>query len=184
MISNRAQNSFDQMLMLGIKASMGGTSPETCEVEVVANLNSIRETNVVMLTVSSFLFRMSVLVYFSSDDATRSHFAAVNNVAIAEMNDQAFLDAIRECGNICCGTLNRELARVYPHVAMSTPNIIERECVNHLESLNGGHLQHFRAKTGSDKPFHVTLCVRDYADIDFEWTMVQDTTSAGEMEFF
>lgn len=184
MISNRARNSFDQMLMLGIKASMGGTSPETCEVEVVADLNSIRETNVVMLTVASFLFRISVLVYFSSDDATRSHFAAVNNVASADMNDQAFLDAIRECGNICCGTLNRELARVYPHVAMSTPNIIERECVNHLESLNGGHLQHFRASTVGDKQFHVTFCVREYADIDFEWAMAEEATAAGEMEFF
>ena len=184
MISGRARNSFDQMLTQGIKASMGGSSPETCEVEVVANLNSIRETNVVMLTVASFLFRMSVLVYFSSDDVTRSHFARVNNVAPEDMNDQAFLDAIRECGNICCGTLNRELARVYPHVAMSTPNIIERECVNHLESLNGGHLQHFRATTAEGKQFHVTLCVRDYADIDFEWAMQEETTAAGEMEFF
>ena len=184
MISDRARNSFDQMLMLGIKSSMGGASPESCEVEVVANLNSIRETNVVMLTIASFLFRMSVLVYFSSDEATRSHFAAVNNVTADEMDDQAFLDAIRECGNICCGTLNRELARVYPHVAMSTPNIIERECVNHLESLHGGHLQHFQAATAGGKQFHVTLCVRDYADIDFEWAVLEEATAAGEMEFF
>lgn len=184
MISNRARGSFDQMLMLGIKASMGGKTPETCEVEIVATLKDIRETNVVMLTVASFLFRMSVLVYFSSDDATRAHFAAVNSVDPAEMNDQSFLDAIRECGNICCGTLNRELARVYPHVAMSTPNIIQRECVNHLESLNGGHLQHFRATTDTGKQFHVTLCVREYADIDFEWAVVEETTAAGEMEFF
>lgn len=184
MISNRAQNSFDQMLTLGIKSSMGGSTPETCEVEVISNLKDIRETNVVMLTVASFLFRLSIMIYFSSDDATKSHFARLNNVAPADMNDQGFLDAIRECGNICCGTLNRELAGVYPHVAMSTPNIIERECVNHLESLNGGHLQHFRATTEEGKQFYVTLCVRDYADVDFEWTMVEDTTAAGEMEFF
>lgn len=184
MISNRARSNFDQMLVLGIKASMGGASPESCEVEVVPDLTSIRETNVVMLTVSSFLFRMSVLVYFSSDEATLNHFAAVNNISAADMSDQAFLDAIRECGNICCGTLNRELARVYPHVAMSTPNIIERECVNHLESLNGGHLQHFRATPAGDKQFHVTLCVRDYADVDFEWAMLEEATAAGEMEFF
>ncbi len=184
MISNRAKNSFDQMLTLGIKSSMGGAAPESCEVEIVSNLKEIQEANVVMLTVASFLFRLSVMIYFTSDEATQGHFARVTNVAPAEMNDQAFLDAIRECGNICCGTLNRELARVYPHVAMSTPNIIERECVNHLESLNGGHFQHFRATTEGGKQFYVTLCVRDYADLDFEWTMVEETTSAGEMEFF
>lgn len=184
MISNRAQNSFDQMLTLGIKASMGGAAPENCVVEVVPDLKDIQETSVVMLTVASFLFRLSVMIYFSSDEATQGYFARVNNVPPGEMNDQAFLDAIRECGNICCGTLNRELAQVYPHVAMSTPNIIERGCVNHLESLNVGHLQHFRAITEEGMRFHLTLCVRDYADLDFEWTMVEETTAAGEMEFF
>ena len=119
MISNRARDSFDQMLMLGIKASMGGSAPETCEVAVLANPKEIRETTVVMLTVASFLFRLSVVIYFSSDDATKTHFASLNNIDPTEMSDQAFLDALRECGNICCGTLNRELARVCPHVAMS-----------------------------------------------------------------
>lgn len=184
MISNRARDSFDQMLTLGIKASMGGTTPDACKIEILADFKEIRETNVVMLTVASFVFRLSVLIYFSSDDGARAHFARINNIDPSEMNDQAFLDVIRECGNICCGTLNRELARVCPHVAMSTPNIIERECVNHLESLNGGHLQHFRATVDGGKQFYVTLCVRDYADIDFDWTMIEETTIAGEMEFF
>ena len=184
MISNRAQNSFDQMLTMGIKASMGGKTPEACQVEVVASLKDSRETNVVMLTVASFLFRISILVYFSADEATRTYFAAVNNIAPSEMNEQAFLDSIRECGNICCGTLNRELSRVYPHVAMSTPNIIARKCVDHLDSLNVGHLQHFRATTDTGKQFHVSLCVREYSNIDFEWAVVEETTAAGEMEFF
>lgn len=184
MISNRARNSFDQMLMLGIKASMAGASAENCEISILANPKEIQETKVVMLTVASFLFRLSVLIYFSPDEATKAHFARINNVDPAEMSDQAFLDAIRECGNICCGTLNRELARVCPHVGMSTPNIIERECVNHLESLNGGHLQHFQATVDGGKQFHLTLCVRDYAEIDFDWTMIEETTAAGEMEFF
>jgi hypothetical protein len=184
MISNRARDSFDQMLMLGIKASMGGSSPETCEIEVLANPKEIRETTVVMLTVASFLFRLSVVIYFSSDDATKAHFASLNNIDPTEMSDQAFLDAMRECGNICCGTLNRELARVCPHVAMSTPNIIERECVDHLESLKGGHLQYFRATIDGGKQYHASVCVRDYADIDFDWTMPEETTTAGEMEFF
>lgn len=184
MISNRARNSFDQMLMLGIKASMGGESPETCEIAVLADPKEIRETMVVMLTVASFLFRLSVVIYFSSDDTTKAHFARLNNIDPTEMSDQAFLDAIRECGNICCGTLNRELARVCPHVAMSTPNVIERECVDHLESLNGGHLQYFRATLDGGQQFHASVCVRDYADIDFDWTMIEETTAAGEMEFF
>ena len=184
MISNRARDSFDQMVTLGIKASVGGSAPEACEISVLPNSAEIQESKVVVLTVASYLFRLQVLIYFSPDESTKAFFASINNFDPAEMTEQEFLDAIRECGNICCGTLNRELARVYPHVAMSTPNIIERECVNYLESLGAGHLQHFRAVAGDGKQFHFSLCVRDYADIDFEWAPEVDAVSAGEMEFF
>lgn len=184
MISTRAQKNFDQMITLGIKASLGGSASDICEVEPVTTLKDIKETQAVMITVASFLFRLSVLIYFSPDEATRRHFLGVDGDDPAATDDQAFLDAIRECCNACCGSLNRELARVFPHVAMSTPNIIERECGNHLETLKGGHLQHFRATTDAGSKFYVTLCVRDYATVDFEWAMTQETESSGELEFF
>lgn len=184
MISNRARDSLDQMVMLGIKASVGGVSPENCEISVLPTNAEIAESKVVVLTVASYLFRLLVLVYFSPDESTKAHFSRMDGIESIKMSEQDFLDAIRECGNICCGTLNRELARVYPHVAMSTPNIIDRECVDHLKLLGGGHLQHFRAVVGDGKQWHFSLCVRDYADIDFDWALKPDVVSAGEMEFF
>lgn len=184
MISTRAQKHFDEMLTLGIKASLGGSASNVSEVEPVTTLKDIKETHAVMITVASFLFRLSVLIYFSPDEATRRHFVGVEGDDSAATDDQTFFDAIRECCNVCCGSLNRELARVFPHVAMSTPNIIERECGNHLETLKGGYLQHFRATTDAGSQFYVTLCVRDYANVDFEWAMAQETESSGELEFF
>ena len=184
MISNRAQKNFDQMLTLGIKVSMGGTASSVCAIEPVTTLQDIKETHAVMMTVASFLFRLSVLIYFSSDEATRQHFVGVHGDDSTTADDQVFFDAIRECCNVCSGALNRELATVFPHVAMSTPNIIERECGLHLETLKGGYLQHFRATTESGSQFYVTLCVRDYAAVDFEWTMPEETESSGELEFF
>jgi hypothetical protein len=184
MISTRATNSFDQMLMLGIKASMGDAASADCVVEVLADPEEIQETQVVMLTVASYVFRLLVMVYFSPDESTKAHFAGVTHVDPSDMTEQAFLDAIQERGNICCGTLNRELVRVFPHVGMSTPNIIERECVNYLRTLPGGHLQHFRAANGAGQNFYFGICVRDFADIDFVWEPAKDIVSAGEMEFF
>ena len=184
MISTRAQKNFDQMLTLGIKASLGGAASNMCEVEPVTTLKDIKETHAVMITVASFIFRLSVLIYFSSDEATRRHFVGEAGDDLATADDQAFFDAIRECCNVCCGSLNRELARVFPHTAMSTPNIIERECGNHLETLKGGYLRHFQATTGAGSQFYVTLCVRDYGTVDFDWAMAQETESSGEMEFF
>jgi hypothetical protein len=184
MISTRAMESFDQMLVLGIKASMGQTMPADSEVEALPNAEEIQETQVVMLTVASYVFRLLVMVYFSPDDATKAHFADVTHVEPSEMTEQAFLDAIQECGNICCGTLNRELVRAFPHLGMSTPNIIERECVSYLSTLPGGHLRHFRATNSAGKHFYFGICVRDFADIDFAWEPAEEEVAAGEMEFF
>lgn len=184
MISTRATNSFDQMLMLGIKASMGETISADCGVKVLADPEEIQETQVVMLTVASYVFRVFVMIYFSPDESTKAHFANITHADPAEMTEQSFLDALQECGNICCGTLNRELVRAFPHVGMSTPNIIERECVSYLRFLPGGHLQHFRATNSAGQHFYFGICVRDFADIDFEWEPAQDLVSAGEMEFF
>lgn len=184
MISNRAKNSFGHMLMLGIKASMGTTASADCVIEVLADPEEIQESQVVMLTVATYVFRLLVLVYFSPDESTKAHFANITHVDPSDMTEQAFLDAIQECGNLCCGTLNRELARVVPHVGMSTPNIIERECVNYLKTLPGGHLQYFRATNNTGKNFYFGVCVRDFADIDFVWEPAEEIVSPGEMEFF
>ncbi len=184
MISQRARDSLDQMLMLGIQASVAGAAAQTCEISVLDNAADIQESKVVVLTAASYLFRLLVLIYFSPDASTKSHFARINNIHHSDRTEQTFLDAIRECGNICCGSLNRELVRVVPHVAMSTPNIIERQCAHYLESLNGGHLQHFRALTDEGQRLHFSLCVRPYAPVDFEWTAEPAAANAGEMEFF
>jgi len=184
MISTRATNSFDQMLVLGIKASMGETLSSDSEIEVLTDPDKIQETQVVMLTVASYVFRLLVMVYFSPNESTKTHFANINHVDPAAMTEQTFLDAIQECGNMCCGTLNRELARVFPHVGMSTPNIIERECVSYLGSLPGGYLKHFCAKNVAGQHFYFGVCVRDFADIDFEWAPAEEVVAAGEMEFF
>ena len=184
MISIRAKNSFDQMLMLGIRASMGNTLSSDCEVEVLTEPDKIQETQVVMLTVASYVFRLLVMVYFTPNESTKTHFANINNVDAAAMTEQTFLDAIQECGNICCGTLNRELARFFPHVGMSTPNIIERECVSYLGHLPEGYLKHFRILNAAGQPFYFGVCVRDFANIDFEWTPAENIVAAGEVEFF
>lgn len=184
MISTRATKSFDDMLVIGIKTSMGDAVSDSGAVEVLVDPDEIQETHVVVLTVASYVFRLLVMVYFSPDDSTKAHFANITHVDPAEMSEQAFLDALQECGNICCGTLNRELVRVFPHVGMSTPNIIERECANYLRALPGGHLQHFRASNNAGRNFYFGICVRDFADIDFEWAPAEEEVAAGELEFF
>lgn len=183
MISLQARNGFDHLIGTAIKGAFAAPG-QACEVRAMADASRIKEQKVVMLTVSSYLFRVMTMVYFTLNEQTKQHFAAVNKTAASEMDQQAFLDVIGECGNICCGSLNRELARHFPHIGMSTPNILDRRCVDFLQTLKAGYIKHFEVDLGG-VTLHASLCVCDDADLDFLVdTRAVEEESTGELEMF
>lgn len=181
-IHKNAQLGFDQMITQGLKAGIASSEDEV----VVSTLpgNSIfSEKEIVLLTVSSYRFRLIVMIYFSDDAATREHFARVYRTPVCEMDRRAFLDAICECANMVVGTLNRDLALVFNSVGMSTPNIIDRNCAAYLNTLNFGYSQTFVAIVNSEKSFYATLGVTEFDDIDF---IIDESSNeiTGELEIF
>jgi hypothetical protein len=153
----------------------------------------------VVLTVSSYLFRLLAIVYFRDDAATRAFFAgtsaaetidaagAEGSPVTATLTEQEFLDRIGECGNMLCGSLNRDLGRHFPHVGMSTPNIIDRDCMRYVDLLGCGLKRHYRISLPDDLVMHASLCVSDYGTVDFHVEPAaaqEEDVSTGELEFF
>jgi len=181
-ISDNAKNGFDYMLTQGAKLGLGA-SGDAIDVTILPQDAEFAEAKIAILTVSSYLFRIFVMIYFTQDQLTKEHFARVNKTQVADMDDQAFIDAICEAGNMVVGTLNRELARIFPHIGMSTPNIIDRRCNRNLDALHCGHIQHFEITVNQAMTFHATMCVSEYDDLNFsvDTAAVEDT---GELEMF
>lgn len=184
MISNSARDGFDYMFMQGIKGGLMATPDDHCTISVLPDLTEVKETKLVILTVSSYLFRLMVMIYFTPDQATKEHFARVNKTTVEDMDLQAFDDAISECGNISCGILNRELAHFFPNIGMSTPNILDKDCSSYLDILNLGHVRHLRVDINEAIHFHASLCVCAYADLDFAVDIREEAASTGELELF
>jgi len=183
MISKNAQRSFSQILQQGIKASLLASPLDSVDIKPVADPSGFSCTQIVVLSVSSYHFRLLVLIYFTPDALTKTHIAALNKMDVQNMNTQAFTDAIRECGNICCGSLNRELVMEFPHVGMSTPNIIDRQCAQYLGVLGSTYQQHFDISIPQGPHFHASLCVSEFVDLDFD-IQINETQSGGELEMF
>ena len=83
-----------------------------------------------------------------------------------------------------CGAMSRDLSRVFPNIGMSTPNIIDKECSSSLGRLNWGYIQHFKLEINKDAHFFASLCVSDYADLDFVANTTPVEVSSGELELF
>ncbi|MBA3056487.1 MAG: hypothetical protein KJ614_18900 [Gammaproteobacteria bacterium] len=184
MISNNARDGFDYMFMQGLKGGLLASPEDNFEISVLPDLSEVKESKLVILTVSSYLFRLMVLIYFTPDQATREHFARVNKSSVEGMSERDFDDAISECGNISCGILNRELAHFFPNIGMSTPNILDKDCSSYLAILNTGHVQHLRVDINETVHFHASLCVCAYADLDFKVEISEEEANTGELELF
>lgn len=184
MISNSARNGFDHMLIQGIKSAMATQPEDSCEVSITPDLSEVKETKIVVLTISSYLFRLMVLIYFTPDHSTKALLARASRIAASDMSDQAFIDAISERVNMCCGSLSRDLSRVFPHIGMSTPSIIDKECSSSLNVLNCAHIRHFKVDVNNSAHFHASICVSDYADLDFAVDVTIEDSSCGELELF
>ncbi len=185
-VSAAARDGLDVLLQQALRSSL---IPSGCQAafEVLHDIGHVQEKKMVVLTISSYLFRLVVMFHFTADAATRAHFARLHGVSASEMSEQALLDAIAECGNLCCGIFNRELGRYFPHLGMSTPNVIDRQCAAYLQKLNCAHIRHFAIEL-VDLPesprFHVSLCVSAYAPLDFAVAAEEQVDTTGELELF
>jgi hypothetical protein len=183
-ISNSARESFDHLLVQGIKNGLVNQDRDSCEVTVQDNLTNSVEQYLAALTISSYLFRLMVFIHFAADDPTREYIATSSSTNLSDMNEKLFMDAICERANMCCGSLSRDLSQFFPHIGMSTPNIIDRHCASHLHLLNLGHKRHFRVDVNDTAQFHVTLCVSTYDKLDFVVDKSAADAGSGELEMF
>jgi hypothetical protein len=198
MITERAKTGFDQLLQAALKSGLTRGNG-TCTIAPVDTLDKIKQKKIVVLTVSSYLFRLLAILYFRDDAATRAFFAGTSAEAAvdaaeggdaavaATLSEQEFLDRIGECGNMLCGSLNRDLGRHFPHVGKSTPNIIDRDCMRYVDLLGCGLKRHYRISLPDDLVMHASLCVSDYGTVDFHVAPAAEAAedvSTGELEFF
>lgn len=184
MISPSACNGFDYLLKQSLKGALAPNEGDTFELDNVEDMSQAKEKKIVILTAASYLFRCIAMIYFTPDEHTRRFLALMNNLPPSSMNDTVFYDVMAERGNIFCGILNRELAKYFPHMGMSTPNFMERQCAQYIEKLDAGHVRHVKVTVNGDWSFYSSLCVCDHADLDFSVDIYEEEANTGELEMF
>jgi len=184
MITERAKASFDRLLVSSLRSGMP-VAGASVSVEPVAAIEKNKDKKIVILTVSSYLFRALAIIYFKPDAATRAYFNRTAEEGAPELSDEEFYDRVSECGNVCVGALNRDLGPFFPHVGMSTPNIIDKDCMQYVDLLGCGLVKHYKVVLAGELTMHATLCVADYGLVDFHVDpAVEVEVDTGELEMF
>lgn len=183
-LSPRTVASLDKLAMHGLKAGFAGRTAEVTQLTVMPDMNGMPHTRSVMLSVALIECRMVMFIHYGQDATYRAHFATMLDKDLSELDDRAFLDALSEAGNVACGTFNRDLGRVFTHLGMSTPAMVDSQCARHLGLLRHAHQRHYVIELNAQLRFHATLCVCPYTALDFELDPSEDLADAGELEMF
>ena len=97
-------------------------------------------------------------------------------------------DAYAEFVNLICGTVNRNLSPVFPHIGMSTPGFIDSACSGYIDTLNPVAIRSFDINVNDSARFKTTLCVcvtKGSKPLDFSINRQEkEIHTSGELELF
>ncbi|MDN7179690.1 hypothetical protein M0D69_17170 [Caballeronia sp. SEWSISQ10-4 2] len=179
MISSNAQASIEGILLRAARSRLPQQSDDACDIVPLAQgYDSARpESNVIILTISSILFRLLLVFHFDDDASTRDHF-------VKNGSEVSLQDALLEICNLCCGAVNQDLLRYFPDLGMSTPYVLSARCLSHLEQLKPDYLSSYAITINGSVQLAATVCVCAHAPIDFVANMTAVEESSGELELF
>lgn len=180
MISAQAKQGIDHIFTKSARKSLVLDQEDSCEINAVSG-NEVRringESDAVILTISSFLFKVLTILHIGDDEATRSYF-------LRKPDCKSVTEAFSELGNLCTGAMNHELLRYFPHLGMSTPYALKGKSLAYLPDLNPTHLSHHDIVINGQARLQATVCVCGYAPLDFSVDTSDTADSSGELELF
>jgi hypothetical protein len=141
----------------------------------------------VVLTISTYLFRIVALFQFNDDAATNEQMVRMTHSQVPDLDAQALSDAYAELVNMVCGAVNRGLGVPFPHIGMSTPYMLESSCASYASALEPQYLQRYEVAINDAVRFNLTICLCAGADTSLDFridTYEAEEESAGELEMF
>jgi hypothetical protein len=130
-----------------------------------------------VITISSFAFRLLTLFQVADNDANRAYF-------LPPGADCTLQEGFAEVANLCCGALSREISSVFAHLAMSIPSRLSPQCMDSLAQLKPEYTSRHTVAINIGVQVSVTLCMCCSAAVDIPVTLAQGQTTSGELEMF
>ncbi|MFM0740778.1 hypothetical protein PQQ51_26345 [Paraburkholderia xenovorans] len=179
MITAQAKDSFERIFRKAAQARLPVDSSDICEIVPLADAceGSTKDTQVVVLTISSIVFRLLLILHFDENDGTRGYYLQGDD-------ERPFQEAFLEICNLCCGAMNQELLHYFPDLGMSTPYVLSARCLPHLHELKPGFVQSYAITLNGSAQLAATVCVCAYAPVDFVADMSAVEETSGELELF
>lgn len=186
MISQRAKTGFEKLFPQYLEDSLRTGAHSVWHLQPV-NANKIDAKKFIMLTISSYDFRLIIILHFSDDTSALKYVADSLKISPTELSITQYQDYLSEVGNILCGAIKRGLFDVFPHLGLSTPNQLRYESLKFVDSYPIDHAIHINAKAADGTEFFGSLYVSAVGELDFDPASMAkkvETQDIGALELF
>ena len=178
-ISESTKQGFDFIFTKAAKANLVVNSGDSIEITPLPGGKVVEtpEKEIVVLTISSYLFRLLTIFHINPDKVTAAYYSKSETGPV-------FTEVFSEMANLCCGAMNRDLHNHFPHLGMSTPYLLESKCMPFLKELRPQHVAQHKIVINGSLTMHATLCLCAYAPMDFRVDMSAPEEETGGLEMF
>lgn len=177
-ISDSAKQGFDRIFSRAASTCLALADGDTVAVDPLPRGNFVEPPGqLLVLTIAGFSFKLLTIFHVEDNRATQDYFSKPEA-------GLGFADVFPEVGNLCCGAMNRELGNYFPHLGMSTPYPLDRQCLPFIDVLKPAHLAQHRIVINDAVVLHATLCLCAYAPVDFRYVASEPETASGALELF
>ena len=187
MISERAKFGCNSLLSRCLEDSLRSSAFPAWTIVPLNNDKEISHRQFIMLTISSYDFRMVVLLHFSRSAPLMKYVADMLKLSPDVLEQSRFDDYLSELGNNFCGAFKRKLENFFFHLGMSTANLLFSESLQYVNTWPVDYETHLRAHNGGQVAFCGSLYVTSSGDLDFnvkELSSRVDDVQTGALEMF
>ncbi len=177
MISLQARQGIEHIFIQSAQKTLVLDQGDFCKIEALPENSKFVEKDIVVLTISSFLFRVFTIFHIGDDAHTRAYF-------LQNTRRESLTEVFSELSNLCSGAMNGELLRYFPHLGMSTPYTLSGASLPFLSGANSGHVSRFLITINGSIRVQATLCMYGYAPVDFAIDKSVSAIETGELELF
>ena len=179
LVSDQTKQSIAAAFRRAAGAGLVRDSGDSCSI-VVADDRSCAaplESDLLLITISSWVFRLLTIFQVSQSEATRDYY-------IGGAAGRTLDDAFVEFANLCCGAMNRELSSQFRQLAMSIPYKLSRPCIEFLDQLQPQYLSRFDITINESIQLQATVCLCCLTPVEFVSTGGEINHDGGELEMF
>lgn len=188
-------STFNKLLQATLLQTLSGCNASTpWLVSKVDSLADIHHDQCIVLTISSFKFRIMCLLHLNMDAASRRFVAEAVAQEVDDLDELTYVDYLLEMSNSFSGNLKRHLQSSCPPLGMSTPNFLVHASLKFDQTTQPTYSVHARAQAASNAPslFAVSALVCIKHEGDFTLQHYQEhvgeintqADSSGELELF